>query len=251
VKASREWNLADAELERQARAAAKEYHNTTRKQKRSYWHEFLDEDTNIWQAARFLNSQSGPAFDKILPLVRADKSVTKDQEEQAAELLSTFFPPLPEEIDEEPPLHQRQLVDLGPLTMEEIEWCLFAASSWKAPGDDHLPTIVWKQMWPVVKNREFTLFKTLLEEGKLPTQWRSAKIILLKKPEKDDYSLAKAWRPISLLSTLGKILEAVVAERISYAAETFGLLPANHFGARKKRSTEQALMVLQEHIYKA
>jgi hypothetical protein len=54
-----------------------------------------------------------------------------------------------------------------------------------------------------------------------------------------------------LLSTLGKALESVVAERISYMVETFGLLPANHFGARKKRSTEQALMLLQESIYKA
>ena len=33
--------------------------------------------------------------------------------------------------------------------------------------------------------------------------------------------------------------------------ETFGLLPTNHFGARKKRSTEQALVLLQEHIYNA
>ncbi|KJZ68933.1 hypothetical protein HIM_11676 [Hirsutella minnesotensis 3608] len=63
--------------------------------------------------------------------------------------------------------------------------------------------------------------------------------------------VAKAWRPISLLSTLGKILEAVVAERISYAVETYGLLPANHFGARKRRSAEQALPLLQEQIYKA
>ena len=29
------------------------------------------------------------------------------------------------------------------------------------------------------------------------------------------------------------------------------MLPANHFGARKQRSAEQALLVLQEHIYKA
>jgi hypothetical protein len=63
--------------------------------------------------------------------------------------------------------------------------------------------------------------------------------------------VAKAWRPISLLSTLGKALESVVAERISCMVETFGLLPANHFGARKKRSTEQALKLLQERIYKA
>lgn len=54
-----------------------------------------------------------------------------------------------------------------------------------------------------------------------------------------------------MLSTLGKILEAVVAERISYAVETSGLLPTNHFGARKRRSAEQALVLLQEHIYKA
>jgi Reverse transcriptase (RNA-dependent DNA polymerase) len=82
-------------------------------------------------------------------------------------------------------------------------------------------------------------------------QWKNAKIIPLKKPEKGNYTIANAWRPISLLATLGKILESVLAERISYATETFGLLPANHFGARKQRSTEQAILVLQECVYKA
>ena len=95
------------------------------------------------------------------------------------------------------------------------------------------------------------LFQNSLDEGYLPTQWRNAKIIPLKKPNKGDYTAAKAWRPISLLSTLGKTLEAVIAERISYAVETYGLLPTNHFGARKQRSTEQALILLQECIYKA
>lgn len=32
--------------------------------------------------------------------------------------------------------------------------------------------------------------------------------------------------------------------------EAFGQLPTNHFGATKKRSTEQALMLPQESIYK-
>jgi len=52
-----------------------------------------------------------------------------------------------------------------------------------------------------------------------------------------------------LLSMLGKVLESVIAKRISYAVETFGLLPTNHFGAKKKRFTKQALLLLQEHIY--
>jgi Reverse transcriptase (RNA-dependent DNA polymerase) len=38
---------------------------------------------------------------------------------------------------------------------------------------------------------------------------------------------------------------------MSYLADTYRLLPANHFGARKQRSAEQALILLQEHIYKA
>jgi hypothetical protein len=103
----------------------------------------------------------------------------------------------------------------------------------------------------VIKERVLLLFQTSINEGKLPKQWKNAKIIPLKKPEKGDYSLAKHWRPISLLPTLGKALESVIAERISHAVESLGLLPENHFGARKRRSTEQALLVLQERIHKA
>ncbi|EED15559.1 reverse transcriptase, putative [Talaromyces stipitatus ATCC 10500] len=105
--------------------------------------------------------------------------------------------------------------------MEEIKQKVFEAKLWKAPREDGLLAM------------------------------RNAKIIPLKKLGKDNYALAKLWRPISLLSTLGKILEAVVVERISYAVEEFGLLPTNHFGARKRRSAEQALLLLQEEIYKA
>jgi hypothetical protein len=55
--------------------------------------------------------------------------------------------------------------------------------------------------WPVVKERVLLLFPTSLDDGELPTQWSNAKIIPLKKPNKADYTVAKAWRPISLLST--------------------------------------------------
>ena len=190
------------------------------------------------------------ADDKMPPLRRADGSTTGGKADQAEELLATFFPPLPARIEAEGERPQRTPVPMPDLTLEENEEKVMAAKPWKAPGEDNLPAIVWKQLWHVVKYRVWTLFDSSIRDGVVPHQWRTAKIIPLK-PEKGDYTVAKAWRPISLLSTLGKILEAVVAERISYAVEVYGLLPANHFGARKRRSADQALMLLQEQIYKA
>ncbi|EGU87116.1 hypothetical protein FOXB_02366, partial [Fusarium oxysporum f. sp. conglutinans Fo5176] len=141
-----------------------------------------------------------------------------------------FFPPLPAVFEDEGTRPRWVEVDMPNITLDEVEQKVMAAKAWKAPGEDGLPAMVWKQLWPVAQDRVLHLFRTSLIDGVLPDQWRCAKIIQLKKPGKGNYAIAKPWRPISLLSTLGKILEAVVADRISYAVETFGLLPTNHFG---------------------
>ena len=239
------------DLEDVAKGAAKQYHSAIRQQKKKHWEEFLADNDNIWKAAKYLKSSGDAAFGKVPQLVRADGTITVDHSEQAEELLTTFFPPLPGNIDDEGSRPQRAPVVMPAITMEEVERQLWAAKSWKAPGDDGLPVVVWQKTWPVVKRHVLTLFRRSLEEGTLPSQWRHAKIVPLKKPGKDNYTVAKSWRPISLLATLGKVLESVIAERISHAVETYGLLPTNHFGARKQRSAEQALVLLQEQIYAA
>ncbi|KAJ6105185.1 hypothetical protein N7523_010259 [Penicillium sp. IBT 18751x] len=203
------------------------------------------------KAAKYLKSGDDAVFGKIPHLLRADGTMTADHKEQAEELLTKFFPPLPDRIDDEGTRPQRTPVEMSAIPMEEVERQLLATKSWKAPGEDGLPAIVWKMTWLVVKHGVLELFRMSLEEGALPRQWRHAKIIPFKKPNKENYTIAKAWRPISLLATLGKVLESVIAERISHAVETYGLLPTSHFGARKQRSAEQALLLLQEHIYAA
>ncbi|EMD67050.1 hypothetical protein COCSADRAFT_47030, partial [Bipolaris sorokiniana ND90Pr] len=47
---------------------------------------------------------------------------------------------------------------------------------------------------------------------------------ILKKPSKPDYSIPKAYRVITLLSYLGKVIERIIAKRLSYLAETTSLL---------------------------
>jgi hypothetical protein len=95
--------------------------------------------------------------------------MTADHYEQAEELLTKFFPSLPDRIDDKGTRPQRAPVEMSAITIEEVERQLLATKSWKAPGDDGLPAIVWKMTWPVVKHSVLELFRTSLEEGVLPS----------------------------------------------------------------------------------
>jgi ribonuclease HI len=251
AKSARRWGVREMELEKMAKEASKEYHDALRKQRKTHWQDFVAETDNIWQVSKYIKPRKTSAFEKIPPLTRADGTETSSKREQAEELLESFFPPLPARIEDEPLRTQRTPLHSPEITMEEVERAIFKSNPWKAPGADGIPAMVWRQVWPVASKWIYHIFKCSLQEGVIPQQWRNARIIPLRKLGKPDYTVAKAYRPISLLSTLGKALEALVAERISYMVEKESLLPPNHFGARKQRSTEHALTMIQEYAYKA
>ncbi len=96
-----------------------------------------------------------------------------------------------------------------------------------------------------------SLFLTSIDLGIMPDQWKTTKIVPLRKPQKDDYTIPAAYRPISLLATLGKMLESLIAQGLAFLAEEYSLLPYNHFGGLKQKTTMDALLVLQEKIYQA
>ena len=60
-----------------------------------------------------------------------------------------------------------------------------------------------------------------------PKRFRDAGVVVLRKPGKKEetYCTAGGWRPIALLSTIGKVIEAAMAERITEMAEAHRLLP--------------------------
>jgi hypothetical protein len=109
-----------------------------------------------------------------------------------------------------------------------------------------------EEVWKYTSEIIFTIFKASIKLGYYPTKWKTATIVVLRKPSgKRDYVSPDAYRPISLLNTLGKLLEGVMARRLSYYAEKYKLLPDTQFGDRPGRSTEQALLILVNSIDKS
>jgi hypothetical protein len=53
---------------------------------------------------------------------------------------------------------------------------------------------------------------------------------------------------VALLNTLGKILEKIIARRLSALAEWYSLLPPTHMGGRKGISADHVLHWLIEKI---
>jgi len=49
----------------------------------------------------------------------------------------------------------------------------------------------------------------------LAKAWKVVKIVAIRKPNKPDYAAPKAYKPISLLRTNSKGLEAIAARRLS------------------------------------
>lgn len=83
-----------------------------------------------------------------------------------------------------------------------------------------------------------------------PKRFRTANVVVLRKAGKtvEEQKSPKAWRPISLLSTVGKVIEATISRRITEAAETHNLLPEGQMGNRRERSTELAVKLLTSSI---
>jgi ribonuclease HI len=218
--------------------------------KSAHWRDYLDragDGNTLWKAAKYVNPDD--SYCSIPPLSSTNGQVTSN-EGKAQLLLDTFFPKAVDPLGDlrpsiEPPLAWQ------PITEAEIHRSLVTTKANSAPGADGLPTLVWQKLWPYVAKTIHQIFNASLDLGYHPKAWRTAAIVVLRKPGKPDYTIPKAYRPISLLNTLGKLLEAVVAKRLSFYAEKYNLLPDTQYGARPGRSTEQALLILVNAIWTA
>ena len=106
------------------------------------------------------------------------------------------------------------------LTSEEISTASSAMKTNKASGIDILSTEHIYHLIPEMMNTLSIIFNACLKSQYLPDCWTTAKVIVLPKPNKTDYSDPSSFCPVSLLPIAGKVVENTIYGRIEQIAKS-------------------------------
>ncbi|KAF8545790.1 hypothetical protein OG21DRAFT_1367976, partial [Imleria badia] len=146
-------------------------------------------------------------------------------------LASSFFPPplphssVPDDNDYPDPIPEPQ-----DITTEQLECSINKLSPMKALGPDGIKNIIFKKCSTTLVPHLLRLFRAVFLLNMYFDPWRDFITVVLRKPGKSNYAIPKAYCPIALLNTTGKLLMAVIADQLTYLLETHNLLPDTHFG---------------------
>ena len=138
--------------------------------------------------------------------------------------------------------------DSPPFTIEETGKIIKKLNERKAPGRDLIEVGMIKEAWPVMQNEFMMLFNNCLAQKVFPEQYKYAQIRVLLKGEDKDKTDPKSYRPISLLPIIGKILEKLIAGRLQALVNDHSLSSCRQFGFRPGKSTEDALVLLNNIV---
>jgi hypothetical protein len=186
-------------------------------------------------------------------LISNDGALVYDHEGMASLLSARFFA---EEVthvptsfhDDPPPLPPRPF---HAFSESELEPLMKATANKSAPGSSSIGWSLLKKGWDAVKDHLVDVFNTCFNTRHHPACWKEAKVVAIPKPDKPDYSLPKAHRPISLLETMSKLLEKVVAKRMQHDIVAHELIHTNQFGGRAHSSCLDAGLTLLHDVQSA
>ena len=102
---------------------------------------------------------------------------------------------------------------------EEVKKALMTFKDNKAIGADGIPPRALKELPDKCYELLARIYDNCLKFSYTPVEWRAMKVVFIPKPGKEDYSIPKSYRPITLASYLVKGLEKVVKYRIQNKIE--------------------------------
>ena len=132
---------------------------------------------------------------------------------------------------------------------------LMGAANSTAPGFSGIRWQLLKEaclgqdkVWEGLGGMLIAVFEACLTLGHHPAIWKQATVTVIPKPGKTDYTHAKAHPPISLLKTMSKLLEKIVAKRIQHKLVAHELIPTTQFGGHMHSSCLDAGLTLLHDI---
>ena len=137
---------------------------------------------------------------------------------------------------------------LQKISLQELKENLAKCKNKSAVGLDGISYTVLKRLPDSYLSQIADILSTCMQLGYFPSAWKNAKTILIPKPGKDSRE-AKNFRPISLLSCMGKLFERVIARRVSSHMEQNNLFSTSQSGFRAKRMTAEQLLRLSEQCH--
>lgn len=116
----------------------------------------------------------------------------------------------------------------------------------KSCGPDDLHPKLLHELRSVIAGPLTKIFKISLKYGVMPQDWKDANVTpLFKKGAKDK---CENYRPISLTSVVGKMLESIVKDKFVEHLDRFKLLHDSQHGFRRGRSCLTNLLDLMESV---
>lgn len=140
-------------------------------------------------------------------------------------------------------LNSFALIDTDPIEVHDI---LINLKTESAPGWDNIPTkflkLAKKEIVPVIAHMANLCFR----HGTFPSYLKRAVITpVYKGGDRDDVN---NYRPISVLSSISKIVEKLMNKRLLSYLEKFRILSESQYGFRQGKSTEDAITDLSSLI---
>ena len=118
----------------------------------------------------------------------------------------------------------------------------------KAPGPDTIRSEVPRLgITTSLFHNLARLFTFSIQLGYIPVAWKLATLRMLLKPDKLP-SLTTSYRPISLISSIMKLFERVIEQRLRSHLEHIGFINKHQSGFRKAKSTDDHLFKLSQSI---
>ncbi|OHW89513.1 reverse transcriptase, partial [Colletotrichum incanum] len=135
------------------------------------------------------------------------------------------------------------------VSIEEVRQATLTETT--TPGTDRITTKLLQCTWGLVARPIQQLFQACVQVGYFPRPFRKAEVVMIQKPGKTDFSKTGSWRPISLLSCLGKGLERLIAKRMAYLTILEGVASPQQVGALPGRAAVDLTTCLTHEIERA